>query len=70
MDARPPALASTDAIEGGKTQRLLPAIPALGGPAPSLSSPAPEAAAEIGGPPGKDPTRYGDWEKNGRCIDF
>ena len=18
----------------------------------------------------KDPTRYGDWEKNGRCIDF
>ncbi|WP_084756196.1 DUF1674 domain-containing protein [Candidatus Paracaedibacter symbiosus] len=21
-------------------------------------------------PPKKDPTRYGDWEKNGRCIDF
>ncbi|MBV6273249.1 DUF1674 domain-containing protein [Alcaligenaceae bacterium CGII-47] len=19
---------------------------------------------------GLDPTRYGDWEKNGRCIDF
>lgn len=18
----------------------------------------------------RDPTRYGDWEKNGRCIDF
>ncbi len=25
---------------------------------------------EYGGPPGKEPTRYGDWEKNGRCIDF
>jgi hypothetical protein len=25
---------------------------------------------EIGGPPGPEPTRFGDWEKNGRCIDF
>lgn len=25
---------------------------------------------EIGGPKGPDPTRYGDWERNGRCIDF
>ncbi len=26
---------------------------------------------EIGGRRnGLDPTRYGDWEKNGRCIDF
>ncbi|MCH7880784.1 MAG: DUF1674 domain-containing protein [Proteobacteria bacterium] len=25
---------------------------------------------EYGGPKGKEPTRYGDWEKNGRCIDF
>jgi hypothetical protein len=28
------------------------------------------AVAEIGGPKGPEPTRYGDWEKNGRCIDF
>lgn len=27
-------------------------------------------AREIGGREGPDPTRYGDWEKNGRCIDF
>ncbi len=27
-------------------------------------------SAEIGGRDGPDPTRYGDWEKNGRCIDF
>ena len=26
--------------------------------------------AEIGGPKGPEPTRYGDWEKKGRCIDF
>ncbi len=25
---------------------------------------------EIGGRKGPEPTRYGDWEKNGRCIDF
>jgi hypothetical protein len=25
---------------------------------------------EIGGRKGPEPTRYGDWEKAGRCIDF
>jgi hypothetical protein len=25
---------------------------------------------EIGGPTGPEPTRYGDWERNGRCTDF
>ncbi|MFO1242249.1 MAG: DUF1674 domain-containing protein [Rickettsiales bacterium] len=25
---------------------------------------------EAGGPKGPEPTRYGDWEKAGRCIDF
>lgn len=32
-----------------------------------------EAAAkarEIGGPKGPEPTRFGDWENKGRCIDF
>jgi len=27
-------------------------------------------AKELGGRGGLEPTRYGDWEKNGRCIDF
>ncbi|WP_080398526.1 DUF1674 domain-containing protein [Stenotrophomonas maltophilia] len=27
-------------------------------------------AEEFGGRGGLDPVRYGDWEKNGRCIDF
>ena len=42
------------------------------------SSPKPEAnpdevpakVREFGGPKGLEPTRYGDWEKQGRCIDF
>ncbi len=29
-----------------------------------------EGKTEIGGREGLDPTRYGDWEINGRCIDF
>ena len=29
-----------------------------------------ERPKEIGGRGGPDPTRYGDWEKSGRCIDF
>lgn len=32
--------------------------------------PDPETVPEIGGRKGPDPTRYGDWEKDGRCIDF
>jgi hypothetical protein len=35
------------------------------------ASDASRSEAETGGPEsGLDPTRYGDWEKNGRCIDF
>ena len=29
-----------------------------------------EIPREIGGPKGLEPTRYGDWEKAGRCYDF
>jgi hypothetical protein len=28
------------------------------------------AEVEIGGRNGPEPTRFGDWEKNGRCTDF
>ena len=34
------------------------------------SQPDQEKRKEIGGPKGLEPTRYGDWEINGRCIDF
>jgi len=44
-------------------------------PEPGASAPtAPRALSvqrrEIGGRAGPEPTRFGDWEKNGRCIDF
>lgn len=40
---------------------------ALPPPPPTATTPVPR---EIGGPPGPEPTRYGDWERAGRCIDF
>jgi hypothetical protein len=39
-------------------------------PAPKADSGAVPMPTEIGGPKGPEPTRYGDWERNGRCIDF
>jgi hypothetical protein len=41
-------------------------------PAAGTAAAAREVAAprEIGGREGPDPTRFGDWEKHGRCIDF
>jgi hypothetical protein len=56
-------------------RRIQPPAP----PPPSVPrrprAPVPDAGP-VGGPDDKapekkvDPTRYGDWEKNGRCIDF
>lgn len=39
-------------------------------PDSSQDNPPPEKPREYGGPKGPEPTRYGDWEKAGRCIDF
>jgi hypothetical protein len=38
-------------------------------PVPAATSAQP-GLREIGGPAGPEPTRFGDWEKKGRCIDF
>jgi hypothetical protein len=43
-----------------------PPVPEAGRPAEGDAGKVPES----GGRGGLDPTRYGDWEKNGRCIDF
>jgi hypothetical protein len=37
---------------------------------PEAAQPAPTKAAETGGPKGLEPTRYGDWERKGKCVDF
>ncbi len=39
-------------------------------PAPAKPVPPEAPPPEIGGPKGPEPTRYGDWEKDGRCTDF
>jgi serine/threonine-protein kinase RsbW/sigma-B regulation protein RsbU (phosphoserine phosphatase) len=36
----------------------------------AMKTPAEPPLKEIGGPSGPEPTRYGDWEVNGRCTDF
>ncbi len=41
------------------------------GAAPALPTPSETARPrEIGGRDGPEPTRFGDWELRGRCIDF
>jgi hypothetical protein len=52
-----------------------PEQPAPSPPAPAKPKSAPDSKAtkpkpEFGGPAGPEPTRYGEWEKNGRCTDF
>jgi hypothetical protein len=40
-------------------------------PAPGAApKPAAQSIPKKLAPKKSDPTRYGDWEKNGRCIDF
>ncbi len=34
------------------------------------AKPLPAKVPEIGGPTGPEPTRYGDWERKGICVDF
>jgi hypothetical protein len=49
-----------------------PAEPAPKPAAEPATKPAqtPAKPTEHGGPSGPEPTRYGDWERNGRCSDF
>lgn len=47
--------------------------PVASTPDPEAEKPvtdAPTVPTEHGGRTGLEPTRFGDWEKNGRCIDF
>jgi len=39
-------------------------------PASVKTPPSAGEIKETGGPAGPEPTRYGDWERKGRCIDF
>jgi hypothetical protein len=39
-------------------------------PAPTKDMPPQDMPKEIGGAPGPEPTRYGDWQHKGRVTDF
>lgn len=70
-DTGSPANGARDAAK----RRLSKSLSALKGEGPAEpADAAPDGTsgepAEIGGPDGPDPTRYGDWEHKGRCIDF
>jgi len=58
----PKPLALTPMAAALKAPAARPAVPAATAPETK-----PE---EIGGPKGPEPTRFGDWERKGRCSDF
>jgi hypothetical protein len=67
---KPARVTRTGAAPG---QSALTAPPApIPRPAPTGKAPGKPTGKpkEIGGPSGPEPTRYGDWERNGICVDF
>ncbi len=67
MTAAEPAVpepAGPDTAPGGPTQATARASEEV------ARVPVVQPPGEIGGPKGPEPTRYGDWERGGRCIDF
>lgn len=59
-------MSDTDEAPAGAPQTPPPESGDEPRPAPTRTQP----DGEIAGPKGPEPTRYGDWEKNGRCSDF
>ena len=47
-----------------------PPEPAKAEPAAPVPAEKPKKVEEIGGPPGPEPTRDGDWQFNGKVTDF
>ena len=58
------------AAAGSPRAAHLGAVPPSSEPAPKPEPSPKPLPKEIGGPSGPEPTRYGDWERKGRCIDF
>ncbi|RKZ36261.1 MAG: DUF1674 domain-containing protein [Gammaproteobacteria bacterium] len=66
-DSKPPQAVETRPEEADDIQGLEVDSAGVNEENSKHSIPSPE---EVGGPQGLEPTRYGDWEKRGRCIDF
>ena len=58
----------------GKKEEMEPQKQPTESPSEDAYAPFPDnknpETGEIGGPKGPEPTRYGDWERKGRVIDF
>jgi hypothetical protein len=52
------------------TKKPAPPEPPKAEPAAPVPPEKPKKVEEIGGPPGPEPTRYGDWQFNGKVTDF
>lgn len=68
MAARPKNISSPIAPSAQTPGKAKPRSPALA--EDGAATEAEPAIEEIGGPKGPEPTRYGDWERKGRCSDF
>jgi hypothetical protein len=66
----PPTQRKSSAASGPVASGDCPAPDHLVTDASARAASALPPARESGGPGGPEPTRFGDWEKNGRCIDF
>jgi hypothetical protein len=67
MLARPAALAKYGAMTDKKRPVAVPEPPKPEDRKPAAGK---DKTPETGGPAGPEPTRYGDWERGGRCVDF
>ncbi len=55
---------------GPKAPAPAAAEPGKAGKSGAVGKAAVGKAKETGGPSGPEPTRYGDWERKGICVDF
>jgi hypothetical protein len=59
------------AVDPQKNSSTQPPVPFAGNVSRATAATRPaDGRREIGGPSGPEPTRFGDWERKGRCIDF
>ena len=63
-------MTADDSRNKADSEQSKPARPDSGRFASNDTADAAATRQEIGGRGGLDPTRYGDWEKAGRCVDF
>ncbi|MBF0353886.1 MAG: DUF1674 domain-containing protein [Alphaproteobacteria bacterium] len=76
MTKQPPSSSSQPVLSRPLKPGALPPIgltpKAEGNPTspPDKAGLASDKVSESGGPQGSEPTRFGDWERKGRCSDF